>query len=173
METVSNRVPQLQTGCAQHYVAIAVSITLNDWGKLNRVLKDLTDWLNHNGVKIAGPLFYRYFNLGSSEEVLDMEVGYPIATQIPGNGLIVTGIIPKGTYATLIHCGHPHTIDASFEIMQCWARQQGIQWKYYQPNGKQVWAGRFHFHLANPKDVTDQSQCRMALAVLIDEQTSG
>jgi hypothetical protein len=51
MQTAPNIVPQLYTGCAQPYVAIAVSLNLNEWDMLNMVVKELTDWLSRNGVK--------------------------------------------------------------------------------------------------------------------------
>lgn len=172
METVANIEPILQTGCAQPYVAIAVVLNLNEWDMHDIVVKELTDWLSHNGVKIAGPLFYRYLTLGNLSTPFNIEVGYPVATEVQGNGRIITGSIPKGTFATLVHCGHPGNLNTSLEIMQCWARKQDIQWKYDQQNGKQVWAGCFEFYLTNPTNIPDKSQWRMALALLIEEKTS-
>jgi effector-binding domain-containing protein len=173
MEPVTSIAPQLHTGCAQPYVAIAISLTQNSADRLNNVAEELTGWLNLKGVKIAGPLFNRYRTLSNSTTPLNIEVGYPVATQVQSEGKIAVGIIPKGTYATLVHCGQADTINNTFETMQYWALQRGIRWKYDSYNGNQVWAGRFEFHLTDPANIPDISQCRTAIAVLIDEETSG
>lgn len=167
----TNIAPQLQTGCAQPYVAIAVSIKHDKWDMLDAVIIELTDWLSLNGVKVAGPLFYRYWTL-ENLETLNIEVGYPVTTKVQGTGRIINGTIPKGTFATLVNCGPPGSISSSLNSIQCWADEQGIYWKHEQQNGEQVWAGCFEFCLTNPLDFADKSQCRTALALLIDDETS-
>lgn len=165
MEMGTGIEPKLQTGCAQPYVAIPVQIF--DERKLDVALIELTDWLSRNGIKIAGPLFYRYYTSGSLSKPLSIEVGYPVATPAQGQDPIICGNIPEGTFVTLIHCGPPGLIKPSLETLQCWAGHRGIKWSYSQQNGEQVWAGCFEFYLTNPADILDNSKCRTALALLI------
>lgn len=165
METGTGIEPKLQTGCAQPYVAIPVQV-FDEGNKLDVAIDELTDWLNQNGIKIAGPLFYRYHTSSNLSKPLSIEVGYPVATQVGGQVPIITGNIPEGTFATIVHCGHPGVITGSIETLQCWASHQGIQWKYSVQSGIQIWAGCFEFYLTNPADVADKSHCRTAIALL-------
>jgi|GEM_PF-7106614 len=129
MDTGIDIVPQLQTGCAQPYIAIPVQLLPADWKQLKILIDELTDWLNHQSVRIAGPLFYRYYTCGATYTVKSIEVGYPVAGEVQGNNRIITGKIPEGIFATLIHCGQPGINNPTMEKLLCWANQQGIQWK--------------------------------------------
>ena len=162
--------PQLQTGCAQPYIAIPVQLLPADWKQLKILIDELTNWLNHQSVKIAGPLFYRYHTYGVANTIRGIEVGYPVAGEVKGNNRIVTSKIPEGVFATLIHCGQPGVNgNTTLEHLLCWANQQNIRWKCELQNGGQVWTGFFEFYLTNPADVSHLNQCRTALALLIDE----
>jgi effector-binding domain-containing protein len=173
METGTSIAPQLQTGCAQPYVAVPVDIFPIEEKQLRLIILELTGWLNQNGVNVAGPLFFRYYICGDLDNLRCAEVGYPVSAEVKGNNRIVTGKIPKGIYATLTHCGQPGRISTVLETMQQWAKQQGKQWKFELQNGKRVWSGFFEFYLTDPAIVYDNSPCRTALAILTDEQTSG
>lgn len=169
MEGMSNIEPQLQTGCAQPYVAIPIRVSLSEWAKANALINEVTEWLSHKDVKIAGPLFYRYCVVGNAEKPFSIEVGFPVSMLVEGDERVTTGHIPNGTFATLIHCGHPDKLDRSFETLQSWANNQGIRWKQHIENGEPVWDGRFEFFMTNPTDEPDMNKWRTAIAVLIDD----
>jgi len=167
MEGMSNIEPRLQTGCAQPYVAIPIRVTLREWDKANALINEVIEWLSHKEVKIAGPLFYRYFVIGDAEKPFSIEVGFPVSEFVEGDWRVITSHIPDGTFATLMHCGHPDKLDQSFEALQSWADGQNIQWKKHTENEEQVWAGRFEFFMTNPADEPDLNKWRTAIAVLI------
>lgn len=169
MQGMSNIEPRLQTGCAQPYVAILVQITLHELGKANALVNEVMEWLSHKDVKIAGPLFYRYYAIGDMEKPFSIEVGFPVSAFVEGDDRVITGHIPDGTFATLVHCGHPDKLAQSFETLQNWAEAQGIRWKKYTQNNEEVWAGRFEFYMTNPADEPDLNKWRTAIAVLIEE----
>jgi len=170
MKTGTSITPQLQTGCAQHYVAVPVDVFPVERDQLRLIILDLAEWLNQNGVHIAGPLFYRYYTFANTNDLQCAEVGYPVAAEVKGNNRIITGKIPKGMYATLTHCGQPGIVHTALETMQQWAKEQCIPWKHELQNGKQVWSGFFEFYLTDPVIVHDNRPCKTALALLIDEQ---
>lgn len=167
MQGMSNIEPRLQTGCAQPYVAIPTRVSLREWGKANALINEVTEWLSHKDVKIAGPLFYRYFVVGDAEKPFSIEVGFPVSALVEGDGRIITGHIPDGTFATFVHYGHPDKLERSFETLQSWAGGQGIRWKQHTENGDQVWGGRFDFFMTSPVDEPDLDKWRTAIAVLI------
>lgn len=169
MEGNSNIEPRLQTGCAQPYVAIPIQVTLQEWGKANALVNEVMEWLSSKDLKIAGPLFYRYYVLGDAEKPYSIEVGFPVSMLVEGDGRVITGYIPDGTFATLVHCGHPDKLEKSLEALQTWADGQSIQWKKHNEGDKEIWDGRFEFFMTNPADEPDLNKWKTAIAVLIKE----
>jgi effector-binding domain-containing protein len=161
----SNIEPRLQTGCAQPYVAIAIKVTTAHWNDTCKLVPELTNWLDHKAIKITGPLFYRYHTLGNNVTPYELEIGFPIADDVEGDGHVISGNIPPGTFATLIHCGGREGLNGSYAMLQQWAQQQGIKW---EKQGDQ-WAGRFEFCLDHPAFGHVSGHKRIAIAMLIDE----
>ncbi|MDT3403216.1 GyrI-like domain-containing protein [Mucilaginibacter terrae] len=165
MQANSNIEPRLQTGCAQPYVAIAIQVTLKEWNKGNTLANEVKEWLQGKEAKIAGPLFYRYYVMGDAEKPFHIEVGFPVSAFIEGDSRVITGHVPDGSFATLIHCGHPDQLEQTFEVLDAWAKEQHLKWK--KSDGKKdVWAGRFEFFMN--VDEPDMNNWRTAIAVLID-----
>ncbi|WP_345953874.1 hypothetical protein [Mucilaginibacter sp. PAMB04168] len=109
--------PILHTGCAQPYVAIPVQLTLNEWHKLDILASELTEWLTCQRTPVTGPLFYRYLRVNNIDKSYSLEVGFPISEPAPGNGYIIAGTIPDGTFATLVHCGYPKGIAHTYSLL--------------------------------------------------------
>lgn len=127
----------------------------------------MKSWLNDKKLKIAGPLFYRYHTICQARHHFHLEVGFPVCTPAEGDDRVVAGIIPDGTFATLLHCGHPNHIDRSFNNLQNWANGQGIKWETHHQDNEEVWAGRFNFYLTDQASEPDEGKWRTAIAVLI------
>jgi effector-binding domain-containing protein len=161
----SNIEPRLQTGCAQPYVAIGIEVTPAQWNDTCLLVPELTRWLDIKSINITGPLFYRYHTLGSEVSTYHLEVGFPIADMVDGDERVISGMIPPGTFATLVHCGGREGLNRSYIALQQWTQQQGLNWK---KDGEQ-WAGRFEFCLDHPAFGHDSGHKRIAIAVLIDE----
>ena len=55
-----------------------------------------------------------------------MEVGFPTATQLAGDGRVRTGTIPAGRFATLIHTGPYDGLYQANVALGEWLGKQGI-----------------------------------------------
>lgn len=159
--------PILHTGCAQPYVAIPAQLTLNELHKLGALASELTQWLACQGALVTGPLFYRYLTVDYIDKSYNLEVGFPIAERAPGNGHVIAGTIPDGTFATLVHCGHPNDISSTYSSLYNWAVGQGLQFKMHHDDEGEHWAGRFEFHLTEPAGRFNTHDCRTAVALLL------
>jgi hypothetical protein len=167
MEGHSSTQPILRTGCAQPYVAIPVHANDKEWGNTTALVKEIILWISQSNLKIAGPLFYRYGIIDNAGKPFNLEVGFPVCTAVRGDERIIAGVIPDGTFATLVHCGNPDNIDESFNKLQNWVNRQQLKWKTCRQNGCEAWAGRFEFQLTDTSVQPNINQWRTAIAVLI------
>jgi effector-binding domain-containing protein len=99
--------PKVEVRAEQPYVAIPIKVTLKEWSRANALLGEVIEWLGQNGVALAGPPFFRYWKIGNMDDEFDLEVGIPVGSPVSGDGRVIAGSIPGGSYATLVHTEHP------------------------------------------------------------------
>lgn len=168
IDGAGSNLPRLESGCSQPYIAIPIQAKLQVRGEIIALIEELKTWISSRKLKISGPMFYRYWIMSHADEPLTMEVGFPVCTAIAGDNRVKAGSIPIGTFATLVHCGHPDTINRSADLLHSWAKQQSLQWQKHRQGNHDVWAGRFEFYLTNPASEPDPNKWRTALAFLIE-----
>jgi effector-binding domain-containing protein len=81
-------------------------------------------------------------------ERLAIEVGWPIATALPGDGAIGLGTIGGGTVARTIHRGPYERIGTAFAALADWIGRHG-----YAPTG-----APWETYLNTPETVADPSE---------------
>ena len=59
-------------------------------------------WLADHGAKPSGPPFWKY-NVIDMERHLEIEAGVAVEQPLPGDGRVLAGMLPGGSYATLVH----------------------------------------------------------------------
>jgi len=161
---VGNRRPGLQSGCAQPYVAISTQAKLQERNKIIELTEELQNWISNQKLKIAGPLFHHYYLIGSKSRTYGMEIGFPVCTAVKGDEQIVAGTIPKGVFATLVHCGHPDNISLSLDVLQRWCRNQQL---ICQLN-EEMRTDYFEFYLTYFANEPNPNKWRTAIAFLIE-----
>ena len=120
--------PTVETRTDQPYVAIPVSVRMEDLGP---VVPPLTgrvfDWLSERGMSPAGPPFWRYVVIDMDAE-LEIETGFPVASMVEGDEQIQAGVLPAGDYATVVHTGHPDTLVTATRGLLDWAQKENLEW---------------------------------------------
>jgi effector-binding domain-containing protein len=138
---------------AQPYVAIKASVTMNDIAAvIPSLIPQMFAWLGARGVPPAGAPFTR-FTVIDMERQLEIEVGIPVATPVPGDGRVHADVLPAGRYATLTHTGHPHGLMDAHAALQRWAADKGLRW---QVSGN-TWGSRLEVYLTNPEEEPNQA----------------
>jgi effector-binding domain-containing protein len=95
--------PKLETREPQPYAALRVEAPLPFGPILGPSWNEVHAWLESQGVKSTGPCFIRYLTTDMESGKMDLELGFPIAAVVPGNGRITTGLLPGGRYATYVY----------------------------------------------------------------------
>ena len=92
------------------------------------------------GAMPAGPPYVAYHNMDMQD--LDVEIGFPFAQSVQGDGEVVAGEIPDGRAATCMHVGPYDRIGAAYEALQKWMDEEG-----HKASG-----APYEFYLNDPRD---------------------
>lgn len=94
----------------------------------------IAQYLGQKGEQPAGPPFAAYHNMDMQN--LDVEVGFPVAHALPGQGDIHASQIPGGQQVICLHVGPYDKIGAAFEALTQWLQSHhreasGIAYEVY------------------------------------------
>jgi effector-binding domain-containing protein len=162
--------PKLEERTEQHYVGIRTQATMQE---LARVIPDsnseVAAWLRKQGVAPAGAPFVRYLVI-DMEALLEIAVGFPVASALPGDEHVTAGVLPAGRYASLVYTGIDNGIEAN-KVLLFWGRDQGLEWDTWDTEKGSGWGARFETFLTNSQEEPDQSKWQTEVAIrLADEK---
>ena len=157
--------PQIETRTEQPYVAIDVRVTMSELAGLGPRLGEVFAWLGARGLAPAGAPFFKYDEIDMARE-LRVEVGVPIASPVEGDEKVVSGVLPAGRYATLLHVGHPSELEQVTGALLEWGAEQGLRWDMTPGDGEQgeSWGSRLEIYLTDPDQEPDMSKWTTQLA---------
>jgi effector-binding domain-containing protein len=120
---------QVKEQPSQPTLAIRTRTSVQQLGQaLGEAYGAIAQYLGELGEAPAGPPFAAYHN--EDMEDLDVEIGFPVARELPGRGDILAGEIPGGGVATCLHTGPYSGIGSAYEALSHWMEENG-----YQPTG--------------------------------------
>ena len=97
--------PRIVKRTEQPYIGIRMQAPFRGmFAQVNKQFPTLDKWLRQHGIPPAGPRFLRYHVIDMAGE-MNIEVGVPVATPLPGDGRVKPGLLPAGHYASLIYIG--------------------------------------------------------------------
>jgi effector-binding domain-containing protein len=85
----------------------------------------IAQYLAQLGEQPIGPPFAAYYNMDMAD--LDVELGFPVARALPGQGEIKAGEIPGGRVATCLYTGPYSDIEAAYNALMAWMAENGYE----------------------------------------------
>jgi effector-binding domain-containing protein len=82
-------------------------------------------YLSQIGQMAAGAPFVAYYNMDMQN--LDIEIGYPVAQKLPGQGNIQPSMTVGGKAAACLHIGPYDKIQLAYEALMQWMQAQGYE----------------------------------------------
>jgi effector-binding domain-containing protein len=155
--------PEIETRAETPYAAVRTLVTWAEVAGLGRYFEQVFGWLGARGLEPAGTPFFRYNVIDMARE-LQIDVGVPVAEAAHGDDGMVTGVLPAGRYATLMHVGHPSELAGVNKTLLDWAAGQGLTWDMSTGEGGEHWAARVEFYLTNPAEEPDMNKWVTQLA---------
>ncbi len=163
------REPQIDERKEQPYMGIRVQTPMKGMGiVLTKLFKEINKWAAKNGVEPAGPPFHRFYVI-DMEGDMDLEVGIPVATPLPGDERVHPAVLPAGRYASLIYTGSGYTGN---KTLVEWARDKGIKWDRWDDPKGDAFRSRYEAYLTDPKIEPRKTKWEVEVAIkLADDQT--
>ncbi len=118
--------------------------------------REIAGLLETQGRKPAGAPFARYYNMDT--EMLDVEIGFPVDSPVPGSGRIAVGTTPSGKAVTSLYIGPYNEIEPVYDALMKWAAE----------NGFTISGQAYEIYLNDPS-VTPQDQLRTQAHLLLRE----
>jgi effector-binding domain-containing protein len=108
----------------QHAVAIRDTAAAKGLGPAMRQLYPVVRaFLEKRGIEPAGPSFGLYHSF--SEDEVDFEAGFPVASPVEGEGRVRAIEIPATRAAVAVHVGPYTTISRAHDALDAWVHDQG------------------------------------------------
>jgi effector-binding domain-containing protein len=100
-------------------------------------------YLTEKGEQALGPAFVAYYNMDMQK--LEVEIGFPVAKEIAGNGDILAVHLPAGRKATCMYKGPYKDMAPTYAAMNGWMSDNG-----YVPTGVV-----YEFYYNSPEEVPE------------------
>ncbi|MGI6468279.1 MAG: GyrI-like domain-containing protein [Syntrophomonadaceae bacterium] len=91
--------------------------------ELGKAYHAIIAYLEELGQQPADAAFACYYNMDM--ENLDVEMGFPVSSALPGRGEIKASQIPAGKKATALYVGPYQEIGPTYEAMTQWIKDSG------------------------------------------------
>lgn len=103
-------------------------------------------------------------NVIDMERELEVEVGVPVPRPVEGDGRVLAGTLPAGSYATLVHAGHPSALLDATAGLLAWGEARRLRWGVIDTDG-QRWGARLEIYRSDPETVADMERWETELAI--------
>ena len=142
----SMSLPRIEQRSAQPYAGIRVSVTPSEMAaELPPLTDEVVTWLTARGVSPSGPEFWRYLVIDMAAR-LTIEVGFPVPQVLKGDGRVVAGELPGGSYAVTTVHGPPRGLtQATADLLQ-WAEGAGVTWDKRPEGAGEAWGSRIEWY---------------------------
>ena len=163
--------PRLDDRAEVPYIGIRTQVAMEEMGSglIPRLHGEVMDYLKTQGVAPDGPPFMR-FHVINMPGKMDIELGWPVASALPGDGRVVAGALPAGRYASLIYTGIMNGVAGNKALLD-WGAQQGLVWDNWSTDVGDAFGARYESFLTNPDDEPDLAKWETEVAIrLADEQ---
>ena len=165
--------PKLENCNQQPYVGIRTQVPMRELPTvIPQYIDEVMAWLGQQGVKPDGPPLIRYHAcppIPGPDAMLDIAIGWPVASTQTGNGRIIADALPAGRYASLIYTGVENGIQGNGALLE-WAEKQGIEWDHWDDALGDAFEGRVEYMLDGPDDDPNPGNWKTEVAIKLKNQ---
>ena len=163
--------PKIEDRQAQLCVGIRTQVAMQDMGSgvIPQLHGEVMQWLKQQGLGPSGAPILRYHVINMVDK-LDIEMAWPVAKPVLGNGRIQAGVLPAGRYASVLYTGHYSGLMEANRVLIDWAKEKGIVWdRWDDPNGD-AFRARYETYITDPGDEPDPAKWQTEVAIKLADQ---
>ena len=161
--------PRIEHRAKQRYVAIrerAPREALAD--VIPRLLSDVYRRLEALAITAAGGPLVRYRVVDYGRNTVEIDVGVPVvASTALDHGRVRSGVIPGGTFATVIHRGSYTRLAETTAKLLAWGKHKRLRWQVRAGSGVTSWRGRVEHYLTGPPSESKPRHWKTEIAILL------
>src|SRR5258706_15421728 len=110
--------PKLDNRNEQPYMGIRTQVPAKEFSKVIPELhSEVMAWMRKQGINPSGAPFMRYHVI-NMPGLMDVEMGWPVAKALTGDGRITAGVLPAGNYASLVYTGVKNGIGGNKALLE-------------------------------------------------------
>jgi effector-binding domain-containing protein len=94
-------------------------------GVLGEAFEKVMSYLSRISKAPVGPPYVAYFNEDMQD--LEIEIGFPVAEILEGDGQVVASEIPAGKFASTVHTGPYQEIATAYNRLTVWVEEQSAE----------------------------------------------
>lgn len=114
--------PKIVEKAPQPYAAILLTLRQPEIAQqAPPLIEDVITWVKEQGGELTGPPFFNYVNFFPGG-TMEMQVGMPTATVLPGDSRFSTGTLPGGKYASITATVPYHELHDANMQLDSWAK---------------------------------------------------
>lgn len=162
--------PKIEHRAELPYAGIRTQIRHQEMGSgiIPQLHDEVLAWIEQQGAHPAGPPFMRYYVINMADK-MDIELGWPVAKILTGNGRVNAGVLPAGRYASLVYTGIENGIKGN-SVLIGWADENGLVWDRWDDENGDAFASRVEFYLTDPADEPDMSKWETEVAIKLADE---
>lgn len=166
--------PKLEDRAALPYAGIRSQVAMDDFPNIiPQQVDEVAGWLEQQGVAPAGAPIIRYHacpTVMEGEAMLDVTIGFPVASALAGDERVTAGTLPAGRYASLVFTGVENGVPGNGMLID-WAKAQGIRWDSWDVPDGEGFAGRVEHMIDGPEDDPDPSNWRTEVSIRLADDS--
>jgi effector-binding domain-containing protein len=140
--------PKIDERKEQPYMGIRIQTPMSGMSKMvQKLFREMNAWVKQNKVELAAAPFLR-FHVINMEGEMDIEVGFPVATPLPGDERVKPAVIPAGRYASLIYTGSGYS---SNKALLEWVKANNLVLDRWEDPKGDAFRSRYESYLTDPK----------------------
>jgi effector-binding domain-containing protein len=156
--------PKLDNRNEQPYMGIRTQVPAQKFSKVIPELhSEVMAWMRAHDVNPTGAPFIRYHVI-NMPGLMDVEMGWPVARPLTGEGRITAGVLPAGKYASLVYTGVKNGITGNAALLE-WAAKQDLKWDRWDDKNGDAFGSRYESFLTDPADEPDMAKWETEVAI--------
>jgi effector-binding domain-containing protein len=159
--------PKIEHKNEQHTVGIRTQVPMSELPVvIPQFIGEVVGWLGKQGLNPAGAPFIRYHVIDMAAR-MDIEVGWPVASAVAGDGRVTASTFPAGRYATILYTGSYDGLMEANRVLVEWAKANGVAWDRWDDPKGDAFRSRYESYLTSPDEVSDPSEHKTEVAIKV------
>jgi effector-binding domain-containing protein len=112
------------------------------------------------------------FHVINMTSKMDVELGVPVASAVPGDDRVTAAVLPAGRYAALVYTGVENGTMGNKALLE-WGATNGLVWDTYVAENGDGFGARLESYLTDPAEEPNPAKWDTEVAIRLADAHSG